>query len=57
MLAKLDLGANGSDPSCVGIDDSTSDCDAGNEAKFVCRFLAEGAAELTGAEVFTILSC
>jgi len=54
--AQVDLGAHGADPAGVGVDDAAADGDAGRQAQLGRRLLAEGADELTGAEVLAVLA-
>lgn len=55
VARQVDFGTHCSNPSCIGIDDTTADGNAGREAQICSGFLAESARQLASTEIFAIL--
>ena len=55
IVTKINLGTDGSDPTSIGINDTTANSNAHGKTKLVGSLATEGAYELTSTKVSAVL--
>lgn len=55
VLTQANLGSDGTDPSSVGVNDTSADCDTCREAKVRGSLLGKGTNALSSGGVFAVL--